>query len=326
VRDSFGREIHDLRISITDRCNLRCVYCIPAGGVPFVPAERLMRFDEIMPIVQAAASLGVRKVRLTGGEPTVHPHLVDLVRQLVAVPGIRDVAMTTNGLRLARLATPLARAGLRRVNISLDTLSLERFRRIARRGRLGDVWAGIMAAEEAGLRPIKLNAVVMRGINEGDVIDLAALTLEHDWEMRFIEVMPFSEVGDFAQSQYISNDETKARIEQRFGALVPLDDGNGADPARPYRITGARGTLGFISPVGQPFCSRCGRLRLTADGKLRLCLLHDMEIDLLTPLRRGADFAAIRELVRQGMERKPWGHDLAHNVYPKQRFMVHIGG
>lgn len=326
MRDSFGREIHDLRISITDRCNLRCVYCMPADGVRFEPTDRLLRLEEIVLVVQAGASLGIRKVRLTGGEPTVHPHLIDLVRQIADLPGIRDVAMTTNGLRLTRLATPLARAGLRRVNISLDTLDAERFQRITRRGRLADVWAGIMAAEDAGLRPIKLNAVVMRGFNDEDVADLAALTLDHDWEVRFIEVMPFSDVGGFNQAEFVSNDETKARIEARFGPLFALDDGNGPDPARPYKIAGARGTVGFISPVGKPFCARCGRLRLTADGKLRLCLLRDDELDLMTPLRQGADLTAIQEIMREGIVRKPWGHDLAHNVYPQKRLMIHIGG
>jgi cyclic pyranopterin phosphate synthase len=299
---------------------------MPADGVEFTPSDRLLTFEEILVIVRAAADLGVRKIRLTGGEPTVHPHLVDLVRQIAGVPGIRDLAMTTNALRLARLATPLARAGLQRVNVSLDTLDPERFRRIARRGRLEDVWAGILAAEGAGLRPIKLNAVVMRGFNEQDVADLAALTVDRDWDMRFIEVMPFAEVGGLAQADYVPNEETQARIENRFGPLIPLDDGKGFDPARPYRIQGAKGTVGFISPVGKPFCARCGRMRLTADGKLRLCLLRDTEIDLMTPLRQGADFATIQSLVRQGMENKPWGHDLAHGVYPKKRFMVHIGG
>ena len=326
MRDSFGREIHDLRISITDRCNLRCVYCMPAEGAGFEPRERLLRFEEIITVVRAAASLGVAKVRLTGGEPTVHPHLLDLVRDVAAIAGVKDLALTTNGLRLARLATPLARAGLKRVNVSLDSLDPEHFHRLTRRGRLEDVWAGILAAERAGLRPIKLNAVVMRGINDEDVADLAALTLERDWEMRFIEIMPFSEVGNYAQAQFVSNEETRARIEQRFGPLAALDDGNGSDPARPYQIAGAKGTIGFISPVGKPFCARCGRMRLTADGKLRLCLLHDDEIDLRTPLRQGADLATITELVRQGMWRKPWGHDLAHGVYPQKRYMVHIGG
>lgn len=326
MRDAYGREIHDLRISITDRCNLRCIYCMPAEGVFHEQNDRLLTFEEIVRVVQAAASLGVRKVRLTGGEPTVHPHLVELVHQLAAVPGILDVAMTTNGLRLSRLAVPLARAGLKRVNVSLDTLDAESFRRITRRGRLADVWSGIQAAEAAGLHPIKLNAVVMRGINDEDVADLAALTLKHDWDMRFIEVMPFSDVGAYAQAEFVSNEETRARIERRFGPLLAMDDGEGADPARPYRINGARGSLGFISPVGQPFCARCGRLRLTADGKLRLCLLRDDEIDLMTPLRNGADFATIQELVCTGMYNKPWGHDLAHGVYPKKRFMVHIGG
>ena len=166
----------------------------------------------------------------------------------------------------------------------------------------------------------------MRGINDQDVADLAALTVERDWDMRFIEVMPFSDVGDYAKAEFVSNDETRARIEERFGPLQAMDDGEGPNPARPFKIAGAKGTVGFISPVGKPFCARCGRLRLTADGKLRLCLLRDDEIDLMAPLRQGASLAEITELVRQGMWRKPRGHDLAHGVYPQKRFMVHIGG
>ncbi|MDR7417153.1 MAG: GTP 3',8-cyclase MoaA [Armatimonadota bacterium] len=323
--DQYGRPIRDLRISLTDRCNLRCVYCMPEEGISFLPREGLMRVDEILTLTRIAAELGVVKVRLTGGEPTVRPDLVDIVRGIAQIPGIRDIAMTTNGVRLRTLAGPLARAGLRRVNVSLDTLNPEVFARITRGGRLQDVLEGLRAAEEAGLVPIKVNAVVVRGFNDEEVVDLAALTLNRTWEVRFIEVMPFGEVADLAVAGVVRSEETMARIEAAFGPLEPLDL-SGEDPARTYRIPGAAGTLGFISPVSDPFCSKCGRLRLTADGKLRLCLLRDDEEDLLTPLRRGVPYEELREIFRAAAYRRPFGHALAERMYPQRRVMIQIGG
>ncbi len=324
MQDQYGREIRDLRISLTDRCNLRCVYCMPEEMV-FKPREELLTDDEILIVMRAAADLGVRKVRLTGGEPTVRPGLVDLVRRIAAIPGIGDVAMTTNGIRLTQLARPLAEAGLDRVNVSLDSLDAEKFRRITRWGRLQDVLDGLDAARAAGLSPIKLNAVVVRGYNEGEVVDLAGLTLRHEWAVRFIEMMPFGSVAGFQQSAYVPSTETMARIAAALGPLEPIDV-SGYDPARTYRLRGAPGTLGFISAVSQPFCAQCGRLRLTADGKLRLCLLRDDEADLRTPLRAGASFEEIRERFRAAAYRKPWGHGLARNVIPRRRVMSQIGG
>lgn len=323
--DQYRRPIRDLRISLTDRCNLRCVYCMPAEGIQFRPPAELLQDDEILLLTRIAAELGVSKVRLTGGEPTVRPGLVGLVRGIASIPGIRDVALTTNGLRLRDLAGPLAEAGLRRVNVSLDTLAPEQFRRITRGGRLQDVLEGIRAAEEAGLRPVKLNTVVVRGFNEDAVVPLAALTLHRPWEVRFIEVMPFGGVADFVESGVVRTEETKGRIEETFGPLEPLDL-SGEEPARTYRIRGAAGTLGFISPVSEPFCAKCGRLRLTADGKLRLCLLRDAEEDLLTPLRAGASYEELREIFRAAAYRRPFGHALAERLYPRQRVMIQIGG
>ncbi|HEV8339805.1 MAG TPA: GTP 3',8-cyclase MoaA [bacterium] len=325
MRDQYGRDLSDLRISLTDRCNLRCVYCMPAEGVDFRPPEELLTDSELLLLVRVAAELGVRKIRLTGGEPTVRPGIVELVGAINATAGIEDIALTTNGLLLDSLAAPLARAGLRRVNISLDTLDEAKFARITRGGRLDRVLAGIAAAEAAGLRPVKLNAVVVRGFNEEDVVDLARLTLERPWEVRFIEVMPFGVVADVADAGIVSSDETMARIEAALGPLRPLDL-SGSDPARTYRAPAATGTLGFISPVSQPFCSRCGRLRLTADGRLRLCLLRDDEVDLLTPLRRGASYAAIKENFAAGAYRRPFGHALAERLFPEKRVMIQIGG
>jgi GTP 3',8-cyclase len=267
----------------------------------------------------------VRKIRLTGGEPTVRPNLVDLVRQIAAVPGIRDLGMTTNGVLLREMAGPLAAAGLQRVNVSVDSLDREKFKRITRWGNLDDVLEGLEAAQAAGLRPIKLNAVVVRGFNEDDVADLARQTLDHEWSVRFIEMMPFGSVAGFQTSAYVPSKESMARIEAALGPLEPIDT-SGYDPARTYRLAGARGELGFISSVSQPFCAQCGRLRLTAEGRLRLCLLRDDEADLRTPLRAGASYEDLREIFRAAAYRKPWGHGLARNIIPRERIMSQIGG
>ncbi|MBI4280142.1 MAG: GTP 3',8-cyclase MoaA [Armatimonadetes bacterium] len=325
MRDQFGRDLRDLRISLTDRCNLRCIYCMPAEGIDFRPPEELLQDDELLLLVRVAADLGVTKVRLTGGEPTVRRGLVELVKNISGTGGIEDIAMTTNGLLLEHLATPLARAGLRRVNVSLDTMDPAKFHRMTRGGRVEKVLAGIAAAAAAGLAPIKLNAVVVRGFNDDDVVSLAALTLERPWEVRFIEMMPFGSVGDFAEAGVVKSEETMAKIEAALGPLAPLDL-SGQDPARTYRFAGAAGRLGFVSPVSQPFCAKCGRLRLTADGRLRLCLLRDDEADLLIPLRRGASYEEISEIFRAAAFRRPFGHALAEKLFPQARVMIQIGG
>jgi cyclic pyranopterin phosphate synthase len=268
----------------------------------------------------------VNKVRLTGGEPTVRRGVVDMVRQIKGIPGIEKVRMTTNGVKLDELAVPLAKAGLEQVNISIDSLDPEKFRRITRRGELNDVWRGIAAAEAAGLRPVKLNCVVTRGFNDDEVVDLARLSMRNDWEVRFIELMPLGSVSDFQQDQVVPSAETRARIESALGPLEVVPGHNGHDPARPYRISGAIGQLGFISSVSEPFCEGCNRLRLTADGKLRLCLLRDDEVDLLTPLRAGADFETLRQLMANGAYHKPWGHRLEQNDIARSREMSQIGG
>ena len=325
MRDQYGRPLTDLRVSITDRCNLRCVYCMPEDGIDFRPPAALVQDDELVFLIEIAAELGVQKIRLTGGEPTVRPGIVHLVRRIGAIPGITDLAMTTNALLLESLAGPLAQAGLARVNASLDTLDPEKFRRITRGGHVDRVLAGIARAEAAGLRPIKLNAVVVRGFNEDDVVPLAALTLERDWEVRFIEVMPFGTVSDVADAGIVSSEETMGRIEAALGHLEPIDL-TGGNPARTYRLPSARGQLGFISPVSEPFCVKCGRLRLTADGRLRLCLLRDDEEDLLTPLRAGASRDEMKERFRAAAYRRPFGHALAEKLYPQARVMIQIGG
>ena len=323
--DRFGRNIHYLRISLTDHCNLRCVYCMPED-MTFRPNAELLQDDELLRLVNVFARLGFDKLRLTGGEPTVRANVVDLVRQMAAVPGIQSLSMTTNGVLLEKLARPLKEAGLQRVNVSLDTVDPERFRRITRWGKLEQVWAGIHAAEEAGLTPVKINAVVVRGFNDGDVTDLARLTLEHNWQVRFIEMMPFGGDTAFQQQQVVSDAEIRARIETELGPLELQGGGRLDGEARIYRLPGAPGELGFISSVTLPFCASCSRARLTADGKLRLCLLRDKELDLLTPLRQGATDEDLRQLVVAGIWVKPWGHGLADGEVATNRVMSEIGG
>ena len=322
--DSFGRNIHYLRISLTDKCNLRCVYCMPEEML-FHPTADLMTADECLRLVRLFAGLGVDKIRLTGGEPTVHPELIPIVRG-IREAGIYRISMTTNGLRLARLAASLKEAGMERVNVSVDTLDADKFHRITRWGRLDQVMGGVSAAEAAGLTPLKINAVIARGYNEDDVADLAALTLKHDWQVRYIEMMPFGEVAAFAQDAVVSQEEIMARIEAELGPLKPVDGGRLDGEARLFRLKGALAPIGFISTVTHPFCESCTRVRLTADGKLRLCLLRDDEGDLLTPMRAGAGDADMRRLITDLIWRKPWGHGLPEGVIPIERVMSQIGG
>ena len=322
--DSFGRNIHYLRISLTDKCNMRCVYCMPEEMV-FRPTSELMSRGECLRLVRLFVDLGVDKVRLTGGEPTVHPDLIPIVRGIREL-GVHRISMTTNGLRLAKLARPLQEAGLERVNVSVDTLNPVKFRRITRRGRLDEVMAGVVAAEAAGLTPLKINAVIARGYNEDEVAGLAALTLTHHWQVRYIEMMPFGEVAAFAQNSVVSQEEIMQLIEAELGALEPIDGGRLDGEARLYRLRGALAPIGFISTVTNPFCAACTRVRLTADGKLRLCLLRDDEGDLLTPLREGASDDELKTLIRNLIWRKPWGHGLPDGVIPIGRVMSQIGG
>ena len=324
--DAFNRSVNYLRISVTDRCNLRCYYCMPPEGVPSRAHRDILRYEEIERVVRAAAGLGISKIRLTGGEPLVRTCIVDLVRMLAGVPGIDDLSMTTNGTLLSRFAGSLARAGLKRVNVSLDTLDEETYARITRGGRLSDALEGIESAQEAGLTPLKTNTVVLRGVNDGQVADLASLTFRHDWQVRFIEVMPlYCNAGHF-DADYVSSEEVRAQIVWRLGALTPADSVPGNGPARYYRLAGALGTIGFIGPFSDHFCGRCNRLRLTADGKLRPCLLSDREIDIRPVLRKGAGTAEIQGWLMKAVAAKPVGHEMSRNVVPLERGMSEIGG
>ena len=323
--DRFGRRIHYLRISLTDACNMRCVYCMPEDQT-FLPRKELMQDDEILTLVRLAAELGFDKIRLTGGEPTARAGIVDLVDAISSTPGVNSLSMTTNGVMLAKLAKPLAQAGLQRVNVSLDTLDPQRFERLTRRGSLQDVWAGIEAAQSAGLEPIKLNVVIVRGYNERDVSEIAALTRDRPWQVRFIEMMPFAGATELQMRGMVTHLETRALIESEMGLLEEVNGAELDGEARVYRIPGAAGTIGLISSITQPFCASCTRVRLTADGRLRLCLLREKEVDLLTPLREGISLDEIRQQMQDAIWQKPWGHGLAQEEIPLNRVMNQIGG
>lgn len=303
--DSCGRSINYLRVSVTDRCNLRCIYCMPPSGIPLIARGHILSYEEIRAVVRAAAEVGITKIRLTGGEPLVRARLPELVSMLSQVPGIEELSLTTNGTLLKRHAMELKQAGLTRVNVSLDTLKAGKFRDITRLGGLSTVLDGIEAARTAGLHPVKVNMVVIRGVNDDEVLDFARMTIDQEWHVRFIERMPFNGEVDFAPT---------AEVQNRIGSLGKLEPrmpptGNG--PAAYYRLPGARGTIGFITPLSEPsFCSRCNRLRLSADGKLRPCLLSDDEIDLRTPLRSNAPLSELKRLVLEAVASKPERHHL----------------
>ena len=331
--DPFQRVISYLRVSVTDRCNLRCVYCMPEEGIEFQPREEILSYEEILATVRVGASMGLRKVRLTGGEPLVRHGIADLVAMISSVPGIEDISLTTNGIALPRMAEPLARAGLRRVNISLDTLRPERFHQITRWGRYEDVMEGIAAARAAGLSPIKINIVVMRLINDDEVLDFARSTYEQDWDIRFIELMPFLEEQETCIKDtslvlgFVPTEEIKQQIKRELGPLEPSQAKVGHGPARYFKLPGAKGNIGFISPVSEKhFCESCNRMRLTADGKIRPCLLTDHEVDLKSTLRGGGDEEALRQGILEALRSKPDAHHLSDGNRPRWRKMIQIGG
>lgn len=327
--DRFGREIDYLRISVIDHCNLRCVYCMPLRGLTFVPSPELLTAAEIEQVARAAVAVGFRKFRLTGGEPTLRPDLVEIVGRIAAIDGVAGVALTTNAILLPRLARPLRAAGLTRVNIHVDTLHPERIKRLMRFASAPEIEAGIAAAAEAGLLPIKINSVVTRGYNDDDVVDLARRAREHGWHLRFIELMPLGggETAHVALSQFVPTRETRARIEEAFGPLVLLPRENPSDESVNHRFAdGAAGVIGFISPVSEPYCGACNRMRLTADGKFHLCLLNDDELDVKKALRSGAPQSEVEAILLKAVAAKPTGHRLEQGVSTEERQMFQIGG
>ncbi len=326
--DRFGRQINYLRLSLIDHCNLRCVYCMPLRGLSFVPGEELLTPAELELVVQAAADVGFHKIRLTGGEPTLRKDLVEIVERVSRVEGITDVALTTNAILLPGLAGPLRKAGLTRINIHIDSLNPERLARVMRFGNIKQVWEGVEAAIAAGFAPLKFNAVVVRDYNEADVVDLARLTVDQDWHVRFIELMPLGggECARISLSQFVPTAETRERIEAELGSLTELPAINASDESRNFRLPSAKGVIGFISPVSEPYCGSCNRMRLTADGKFHLCLLNDDELDVKQAIRSGGGRDAVAKILLQAVFQKPTGHHLEQGISTQRRSMFQIGG
>jgi cyclic pyranopterin phosphate synthase len=325
--DRFQREIDYLRISLVDHCNLRCVYCMPLDARRSVLGPPLLTPTEIELVARAAIGIGFRKIRLTGGEPTLRQDLVEIVERIASIVGLQDLALTTNGILLPRMASQLVRAGLRRVNIHVDTLNPKRLAQIMRFGTFSEIWAGILAAEAVGLTPIKLNAVVTRGFNDEDVVELAALTRDRPWHVRFIELMPLGvgEPAALSRARFVPSAETEAHIVAALGPLTPLAASDPSDESRNARLIGGQGTIGFISPVSQPYCGTCNRMRLTADGKFHLCLLNDDELNVRDALAVGG-ISAVQETLLRAVGAKPTGHRLHANETIKRREMFQLGG
>ena len=323
MQDSYGRTIDYLRISVTEACNFRCVYCAPNGYA--APQTSPLTGEEIERVARAAVALGVTKIRLTGGEPLLRRDIVEIVRAVASVEGVRDLALTTNGFMLARLAPDLARAGLNRVNISLDTLRRERFARITGIDAFDEVWAGIQAAEDAELAPVKINVVVMRGVNDDEFVDFARLTLAHPWHVRLIELMPVGAndaAREFFNRHFIAADELIARLPE----LARSDAPRGNGPARTYRLPGAQTTIGFITPASEHFCNACNRIRVTAQGAVCACLFGNREIDLRGVLCENINETALQQLLARAIGSKPEQHPVGDDFALRVKAMSEIGG
>ncbi|MFC2011416.1 GTP 3',8-cyclase MoaA [Chloroflexota bacterium] len=321
--DSWQRQINYLRISVTDHCNLSCFYC-SAGSVPRLPRNEILSYEEIQRLVQVAASMGINKVRITGGEPLLRSDLSELVWMISQIEGIDDIALTTNGILLSKYALKLKNAGLKRVNVSLDTLKEDRFKSITGQDRLKEVLSGLESARLAGLEPVKINMVVLRGINDDEILDFAQKTVSEGWNVRFIEFMPFGT----PKTEAFETVPTQEIFEciQSPGKLEPYTSKTGNGPAKYYKLTGAKGTIGFISPMTEHFCNTCNRLRLTSDGQLRPCLLDDEEVNLKEALRNGASTDELKQLILKTVAIKREQHHLNEGLAPGRRPMYQIGG
>jgi GTP 3',8-cyclase len=323
LRDGFGRGIEYLRISVTDRCNFRCLYCMPLSGLEWLPKSDILSYEEIAAVVGELAPLGLRRLRITGGEPTLRPDLERLIEMLRSIPEIEDISLSTNGVRLPALARLFADAGLDRVNMSADSLRPDRIRQISRRTTDFDPIAAAMAGEDAGLSPVKINVVVMRGINDDEVRDFARLTLDHPWHVRFIELMPVGEMRDLTWDHVVPADEILRRLETVAPLAAVAGPARGNGPARYFAFPGARGTVGVITPMSHTYCGSCNRVRLTADGRLRTCLFGDEETDLRTPLRDGLP---LEPFFRSALASKPEQHHLLRMSVGGLRALSQVGG
>ena len=325
MTDSYGRRIDYLRLSITDRCNLRCHYCMPAQGVAKLRHEDMLTYEEMLKLTKVLVGMGISKVRITGGEPLVRKGVLYFCENIVRLVGIQSVSLTTNGVLLEQHAEGLLRAGIQRINVSLDSLDPQKYASITRRDCFHQVWKGILKASEVGLSPLKINAVVMRGVNDDEIEELARLTFEYPFHVRFIELMPMNE--DEPDEHFMESDEILARLSA-VGPLAPVNSSHSNGPARHYQFEGAIGKIGIISPISHHFCPTCNRLRMTADGKLRTCLFANHETDLRPYLRGGASDKALLERIRAAILAKPEKHALSPGGIRRciNRPMVAIGG
>jgi len=322
--DSYGRRIEYVRLSVTDRCSLRCFYCLPKGTRAFAEPAHWLTFDEIERVTAAFAALGVRRMRLTGGEPLLRRDLPELARRIAALPGIEDVSLSTNAVLLADHAKALRRAGVARVNVSLDTLRPDRFARITGSDRFAAVIAGLLAAKAAGFRPIKINMVALKGINDDEFEDMVEFCLAHDFTLRLIETMPMGSAGRLASRHFLDLQEVRARLAEQYELIPSAMPGGG--PARYVRVGGTRLHIGFITPISQHFCATCNCVRLSVDGTLYLCLGQDDKLELRPLLRRGIDDDELRQAIAGAVARKPWRHEFRERPEHVVRFMSMTGG
>ncbi|MBI5606106.1 MAG: GTP 3',8-cyclase MoaA [Deltaproteobacteria bacterium] len=325
--DPYNRRLNYLRISLTDRCNLRCVYCMPEQGVPKFIHEDILSYEELLRLARLSVRLGIEKIRLTGGEPLVRKNLLNFIASLREIPGIRDISLTTNGVLLAQQAQALWEAGVKRINISLDTLVAKKYAEITRFDFFDQVWKGIQEAERIGFSPIKINVVALKGINDDEILSFGRLSYEKPYHIRFIEFMPVGQENGWKTERFLSSEETLTQL-QELGPLFPVN-GHGLDgPAKRMAYAGARGEIGLISPISEHFCPTCNRLRLTAEGLLRVCIFSDTESDLRTPLRQGASDEVLEAVIKEAITRKPKEHPVELSPLPRkcQRQMSKIGG
>jgi cyclic pyranopterin phosphate synthase len=324
--DAHKRMINYLRLSITDRCNLRCTYCMPEEGIPFIPHDEILTYEEMLQLARLSVQVGIRKIRLTGGEPLIRKGIIGFLRKLTEIEGLEEISLTTNGVLLKAYAADLKACGINRINISMDSLKADRFFQITGRDYFHQVWDGITEAERLGFNPIKLNVVAIRGINDDEILDFAGLTLKKPFHIRFIEFMPVGEQNGWNPQRFISTDEIREKI-QTLGTLIPIESNAYDGPAERFMLEGARGEIGFIGALSHHFCANCNRLRITPEGHLRGCLFSDNEIDVKTPLREGKGEGHILNLMQLAIKNKPKDHGLMdHEPRKCVRKMCSIGG
>ncbi len=325
IEDSYGRVIDYLRISVTDRCNLRCVYCMPEGGISLFPHSEILSYEEIIYLTKILSELGIRKIRITGGEPLIRKNISYLIEKIHRIEKVEDIALTTNGILLPKMAFELKEAGLKRVNISLDTLKEEKFSLITRKNDFKRVISAINKSIEVGFNPIKLNVVVIKGVNDDEILDFVKFVEDKDISVRFIEFMPWGRLEKWSKERVISTKEIINIIEKEFGQLIPISKKD-SGPAVNYKLMSIKGIIGFINPITSHFCSLCNRIRLTADGKIRLCLFSEKEVDVKKLMRDGIKEKELKEILVKAVLIKPKEIDIDDHLEKHKREMSQIGG